>query len=70
MPELLLILLIIVVLFGATKLPQLGAGLGEGLRSFKKSFKDDEKDEKGSLPPHDTTAQSTAAKANQPAAKS
>jgi sec-independent protein translocase protein TatA len=44
MPELLLILLIVVVLFGATKLPALGAGLGQGLRSFKKAFSgDDEK---------------------------
>jgi sec-independent protein translocase protein TatA len=44
-PELLIILLIVVVLFGANKLPQLGKGLGEGIRSFKKSFsgEDDEK---------------------------
>ena len=37
-PELIVILLIVVVLFGANKLPQLGKGLGEGIRSFKKSF--------------------------------
>ncbi len=44
MPELLLILLIVVVLFGGSKLPQLGAGLGQGLRSFKKAFSgEDEK---------------------------
>jgi sec-independent protein translocase protein TatA len=44
MPELLLILAIVVLLFGASKLPALGAGLGQGLRSFKKSFSgDDEK---------------------------
>jgi sec-independent protein translocase protein TatA len=49
MPELLLILAIVVVLFGATKLPQLGQGLGEGLRSFKKAFRDD-KDEPDALP--------------------
>ena len=35
MQELLVILLIIVVLFGATKLPQIGRGLGEAIRNFK-----------------------------------
>ena len=39
--ELLIILLIIVVLFGATKLPQLGKGLGQGIRNFKKGLGDD-----------------------------
>ena len=43
MGELLVILLIVVVLFGASKLPQLGAGLGQGIRSFKKALSDDEK---------------------------
>lgn len=44
MPELLLILAIVVILFGANKLPALGQGLGEGLRGFKKAFSgEDEK---------------------------
>lgn len=34
-PELLLILGIVIILFGATRLPQLGKGLGEGIRNFK-----------------------------------
>ena len=38
MGELIIVLLIVVVLFGASKLPQLGKGLGEGIRSFKKSL--------------------------------
>jgi sec-independent protein translocase protein TatA len=44
-PELLIILLIVVVLFGANKIPQLGKGLGEGIRGFKKALggDDDEK---------------------------
>jgi sec-independent protein translocase protein TatA len=42
MPELLIILLIVVILFGANKLPQLGAGLGQGIRSFKKAMNGDE----------------------------
>jgi len=38
--ELLVILLVLVLLFGASKLPQLGSGLGEGIRSFRKAFRD------------------------------
>jgi sec-independent protein translocase protein TatA len=46
MGELVIILIIVIVLFGASKLPQLGAGLGQGIRSFKKAMSgDDEKDE-------------------------
>lgn len=37
--ELIIILLIVVVLFGASRLPQLGRGLGEGIRNFRKGLK-------------------------------
>jgi sec-independent protein translocase protein TatA len=48
LPELLLILAVVLLVFGANKLPQLGAGLGQGIRSFKKAFSDarDTEDEK------------------------
>jgi sec-independent protein translocase protein TatA len=39
MPELLVILFIILVIFGASKLPQLGRGLGEGISNFKVGLK-------------------------------
>ena len=42
LPELLIILVIIVVLFGVNKLPRLGRGLGEGIRNFKESLRGDE----------------------------
>jgi sec-independent protein translocase protein TatA len=45
-PELLLILIIVVVIFGASRLPQLGKGLGEGISNFKDGLskgKDDSK---------------------------
>jgi sec-independent protein translocase protein TatA len=53
LPELLLILAVLLVLFGANKLPQLGAGLGQGLKSFKKAISDakDDGDEKPPGPP-------------------
>jgi sec-independent protein translocase protein TatA len=50
MGELIVILLIVVVLFGASKLPQLGKGLGEGIRSFKKSFGGEDEEKPGSTP--------------------
>ncbi len=42
LPELLLILLIVLVLFGANKLPQIGAGLGQSIRGFKKALNGDD----------------------------
>lgn len=43
--ELLVILLIVVIIFGASKLPQLGRGLGEGIRNFKKGVRDDDQEQ-------------------------
>lgn len=44
MPELLVILVIILIIFGAGKLPQIGEGLGKGIRNFRKSVKTDEEE--------------------------
>jgi sec-independent protein translocase protein TatA len=48
LPELLIILAIIVVLFGVNKLPRLGKGLGEGIRNFKDSIRSSSKDDESS----------------------
>ncbi|MCP4713934.1 MAG: twin-arginine translocase TatA/TatE family subunit [Deltaproteobacteria bacterium] len=40
MPELLIILVIILVIFGAGKLPEIGKGLGKGIKNFKSSVND------------------------------
>jgi sec-independent protein translocase protein TatA len=40
MPELIVILVIIIVIFGASRLPELGRGLGKGIRNFKDATKD------------------------------
>ena len=42
--QLLIILLIIVLLFGAKKIPELAKGLGSGIKNFKKAVKEDEED--------------------------
>ncbi|HEV09459.1 MAG TPA: twin-arginine translocase TatA/TatE family subunit [Sulfurihydrogenibium azorense] len=45
LPELLLIFGILILLFGAKKLPEIGRGLGEGIRSFKTAFSGEDKKE-------------------------
>jgi len=44
MPELILILVVFVMLFGAQKLPEMGAAIGKAIREFKKSMRDVEDD--------------------------
>jgi sec-independent protein translocase protein TatA len=41
--ELLIILAIVIILFGAKKIPELASGLGKGIKEFKKASKDIEK---------------------------
>lgn len=51
LPELLVIFVILVLLFGAAKIPQLGKGLGEAIRNFKKGLSGgDDEGEKPSTP--------------------
>jgi sec-independent protein translocase protein TatA len=47
-PELLLILVIVVLIFGAGRLPQLGKGIGEGIRNFKESIRGEDENNKKS----------------------
>jgi sec-independent protein translocase protein TatA len=44
MQELIIIFLIIIVLFGASRIPQIGKGLGEGIKNFKKGLKAGDED--------------------------
>lgn len=46
MPELIIILVIIVIIFGAGKLPEIGSGIGKGIRNFKDSVKSPDGDSK------------------------
>ncbi len=54
-PELLIILFILFLIFGANKLPQLGAGLGAGIKNFKRSIKGDGEE----LPPKNSEDKDT-----------
>jgi sec-independent protein translocase protein TatA len=46
LPELVIILVIIILIFGANRLPDIGRGFGKGIRNFRDSFKDEGKDAK------------------------
>ena len=40
MPELIIILVIVLIIFGAGKLPEIGGAIGKGIKNFKKSVHD------------------------------
>ena len=42
MPELIIILVIILIIFGAGKLPEIGAGMGKAIRNFRGATKDED----------------------------
>ena len=46
MPEMLIILAIVILIFGANRLPELGKGIGSGIKNFKSSMKQEGSDEK------------------------
>jgi sec-independent protein translocase protein TatA len=45
-PELLVILVIVILIFGTSRIPDLGRGLGEGIKNFKKAVKGEEEEKK------------------------
>ena len=40
LPEMLIILAIVILIFGANRLPELGRGIGAGIKNFRSSMKD------------------------------
>jgi sec-independent protein translocase protein TatA len=45
-PELIIILMIIILIFGANRLPEIGRGIGKGIRNFKDATKEGQNDGK------------------------
>ncbi len=62
-PELLILLVVLLLVFGAKRLPEMGRSLGKGMREFKDSVsgKDDD-DAPSELPPAETTASASQAR--------
>jgi len=48
-PELLIILAIVVVLFGATRIGDIGKGVGRGIREFRREIREGQDDDKHSV---------------------
>ena len=44
-PELIVILFIIILIFGATRLPEIGRGIGKGIRNFKEANREGKSDD-------------------------
>lgn len=59
--EVLIIVLIVLVLFGGKKIPELMRGMGRGIREFKEGQKETPADE-----PHNTTSTTTTNEVNKP----
>ena len=59
-PELLIILAIVVVLFGATRIGDIGKGIGRGIREFRTELKDDDSDGEEKKPESETVASTSA----------
>ena len=68
-PELLILLLVLLLVFGAKRLPEMGRSLGKGMREFKDSVsgKDDDEtvDQVAELPPAEPSSTTTAASARE-----
>ena len=52
-PEMVFIALVVILLFGAKKLPEIGSSLGKAIREFKRAGKDLQKDLEGPEKPED-----------------
>ena len=48
LPELVIILIIIILIFGANRLPEIGRGIGKGIRNFKDATRDGQNESKRS----------------------
>ena len=49
--ELMIILLVVLLVFGAKRLPEIGSSIGKGIREFKNSLRDTSEDEPRAVPP-------------------
>jgi sec-independent protein translocase protein TatA len=54
-PEIFVILIIVLLLFGGRKIPELAKGLGEGIKNFRSSMSSDGADKKKDEEPPDTS---------------
>jgi sec-independent protein translocase protein TatA len=69
--EILLIVLVVLLLFGAKRLPEVGSSIGKGIREFKRSISETQdaimnSDERSNLPPRQPDNQQPSTPAGEP----
>jgi sec-independent protein translocase protein TatA len=69
--EIMIILLVVLLVFGAKRLPEMGASIGKGLREFKRSLTDTQEsimrqDDPANLPPRHLDSQQTPPSSGEP----
>ena len=65
-PELIIVLIIFVLLFGAKKLPELGSSVGRSIKNFKRGVQDEQRDEAAAASPEASTEAPGEAAAESP----
>ena len=65
-PELMIILVIIMIIFGAGKLPEIGAAFGNSIKNFKKSMKSDEETKSEETKSEETKSEETKSEETKP----
>jgi sec-independent protein translocase protein TatA len=71
--EIMLIMVVVLLLFGAKRLPEVGASIGKGIREFKRSLTDTQEaimggdDAQRNLPPRQTDSSAAPSATNAPA---
>lgn len=70
--EILLIMVVVLLLFGAKRLPEVGSSIGKGIREFKRSISDTQDaimntdDQRGTLPPRQDNSQQARPASGEP----
>lgn len=64
--ELFLIFVVILLLFGARRLPEIAQGIGKGIKEFRKAMKDTTDEIKGAIDPEETSAGTKSVKDSTP----
>ena len=54
--EILILLLVLLLVFGARRIPEIGASIGQGIKEFKRSLKDAGEEEPRTVPPSSTAS--------------
>lgn len=64
--EILILLLVLLLVFGARRIPEIGASIGQGIKEFKRSLKDVAEDDARPVPPPPPTASTVPPASGEP----